>query len=226
MNRIYIPSTGPGDWQKLLADPELHWREGYSAMSLAECWEAANGLPPEISDLFRQDGIAPELLFAIPEHQVPLPGAKRGASQCDVFALIRAGDRTVAVAIEGKVDEPFGPLLGDWLRGASPGKHKRLAFVADMLGLALPLPDDIHYQLLHRTAAAIVEARRFNADDAAMIVHSFSPTGKWFDAFERFAGLFGIEAELGTRLDIQPRGRKPFSLGWVAGDQRFLESKG
>lgn len=46
MNKILIPTkliptTGPDDWKALLADPEKHWRQGYSAMSAALSWEAA-----------------------------------------------------------------------------------------------------------------------------------------------------------------------------------------
>ncbi|WP_413776936.1 DUF6946 family protein [Mesorhizobium sp. AR07] len=32
----------------------------------------------------------------------------------------------------------------------------------------------LRYQLLHRTSAALLEAKRFKTDEAAMIVHSFS----------------------------------------------------
>jgi hypothetical protein len=75
MTRIYIPSRGADDWRTLLADPTRHWRAGFSAMTLARCWEAANGLPGEISAMFAGFDISPELLVALPEHKVPLPGA-------------------------------------------------------------------------------------------------------------------------------------------------------
>jgi len=119
MTRIYLPSEGAVSWQHLLADPVKHWRTGYSARTLAECWEAADGIPPEISDMFRAIGKDPELLIAIPEHKVPLPGSRRGESQNDLFVLLRVGDRTVAVAFEGKVNEPFDRRLGEWLKDAS-----------------------------------------------------------------------------------------------------------
>jgi uncharacterized protein DUF6946 len=34
MNKIYLPTVGPQDWQKLLADPEKEWRTGYSARTM------------------------------------------------------------------------------------------------------------------------------------------------------------------------------------------------
>ena len=49
MKGIYVPSKGPEDWRKLLGDPEMHWREGFSAMALANRWEDSNGVPAEIA---------------------------------------------------------------------------------------------------------------------------------------------------------------------------------
>src|SRR5438034_723792 len=43
MNKIYLPTVAPQDWQKLLADPEKQWRTGYSARTIAYAWEAAKG---------------------------------------------------------------------------------------------------------------------------------------------------------------------------------------
>jgi hypothetical protein len=222
MTRIYLPSEGPVSWRRLLGDPEKHWRAGYSAMTLATCWESADGLPAEITRAFSEIDAGPELLLAIPEHKVPLPGSTRGESQSDLFALIRADDKVFSVTIEGKVDEPFDRMLDEWLVDASAGKLERLAFICEVLGLKQPLPGDVHYQLLHRTAAAIIEARHFKTDVAAMIVHSFSPTGRWFDAFARFTGLFGLSAEKGRLLPVRPYGMPPLFIAWVGGDARFL----
>jgi hypothetical protein len=222
MSRIYLPSQGPVDWQRLLADPVKHWRAGYSAMALAKCWEAAQGLPPEIASMIQETGPDPELLVALPEHKVPLPGSRRSASQTDLFALMRAGDQTVAVAIEGKVDESFGPTVGDWLKNASPGKLERLAHICDLLGLAQPLPNSLRYQLLHRTASAIIEARRFKTDAAAMIVHSFSPTRTWFEDYAAFVAQFGHKAKPDQLICVLPGSTPPLYLGWATGPDRFL----
>lgn len=222
MSKIYLPSNGPEGWRRLLAKPDLQWAPGYSAMTLATCWEAAEGLPPEIASMFEDIGPQPELLLALPEYKIPLPGAKRGESQSDVFALVRAGAKTVATTIEGKVDEPFDKPLGKWLTDASEGKRTRLAYICDLLGLTQPLPHNVYYQLLHRAAAAVIEARRFKADAACMIVHSFSPSGKWFDEFERFVALFGLPSERGRLLLVRPAGTPPLYVGWSTGHPRFL----
>jgi hypothetical protein len=200
----------------LLADPDRHWREGYSAHSLAFCWEACSGLPAEILELFTQVGEKPELLIAIPEHKVPLRGGGR-ESQTDIFALVRAGSTTISTAVEGKVNEPFGPTVAEWLLDASGGKRDRLAHIRELLGLSDSKLDGIHYQLMHRTASAVIEAQRFKTDAAAMIVHSFSPTAMWFEAFRDFAALFGQQAEVGRMSSMRLAGGMPLYLGWAKG---------
>lgn len=193
MGKIYLPTVGAESWQALLADPIKQWRTGYSARTLAHCWEAAEGLPSEVAALF---GLDSELLIAIPEHKVSLRDVGR-ESQTDVFALIKSHNRTIAVAVEGKVNESFGPTIKDWYVEPSPGKQQRLAFLCDLIGITCPPPDHVHYQLFHRTASAVIEAERFKTDDAAMIVHSFSPENKSFEAYATFLDLFGLSAEPG-----------------------------
>ena len=218
MARIYIPSSGPSAWQALLADPEKHWRTGFSARTLAYCWEKANGVPPEISVLF--DGPT-ELLLAIPEHKVSLPGGTRD-SQNDVFALLRCGSETWAAAIEGKVNEAFGPTIGEWLAGSSEGKRTRMSFLCETLGLSETPPPEIRYQLLHRTASALIEAERFKTDGAAMIVHSFSQERAWFDDYAAFASLFTGGLNATNRVAVPHKSGRKLLLGWATGSAEFL----
>lgn len=219
MSRIYVPSEGPDAWRSLLAKPELHWARGYSARSLAHCWEAADGLPAEVAAVLEPAFGPTELLFAIPEHKVALPGGRR-ESQCDVFALVRGKSELIACAVEGKVDEPFGPSLAEWLEEASPGKLERLRFIQGCLGLEGELDGAVRYQLLHRTAAAVVEAERFTAGAAAMVVHSFSPEDRWRDDFERFLELFSDAKRTAEGQLLLPGGKR-LVLGWASGDQGF-----
>ena len=109
MTCVYIPSSGPEDWQWLLAQPGRHWKYGHSGMAPAAAWEAGNPWPPEVREaLGRNDALADlELLLALPEHKVPLAGGATG-SQTDVFVLARRPTGgLVAIAVEGKAEEPF-----------------------------------------------------------------------------------------------------------------------
>jgi hypothetical protein len=40
-----VPTRSTDDWKRLLADPELHWKAGRSAHSLATEWQEAQGFP-------------------------------------------------------------------------------------------------------------------------------------------------------------------------------------
>jgi hypothetical protein len=186
-NRIFIPTQSYGDWQRLLAKPKLHWKAGYSAMTRARSWEAAApaGFPPEVAACLGSAGV-PELqnlslLLALPEFQVPLPGGER-PSQTDLLAMARGSKGLVAIAVEGKVDEAFGPTIGQKRAEKSAGVDERLASLFQCVGLtAANVTDGIRYQLLHRTASAVLVAEQFFAAAAVMLVHSFSPSNKWFE---------------------------------------------
>jgi hypothetical protein len=94
--------------------------------------------------------------------------------------------------------------------------------LCDWLDLSFPPPETLRYQLIHRTAAAIAEAKRFGLRDAAMIVQSFSPEARWLGDFEDFAAALGIEAghdRAGSK--VLPNGMA-LTLGWAQGDARFL----
>lgn len=220
MSRIMLPSSGPEGWRQFLAQPEKQCVTGYSARTIAHSWEAAvDGVPDEVSDILAPVFGMHELLVAIPEHKTPLRGGRRD-SQSDVFALIRHDTGLATCTIEGKVDEPFGPIVAEWTKEASPGKRERIEYICDLLGLK-ELPAAVHYQLLHRTASALIEAERFHASDAAMIVHSFSPERRWFEAYERFCDAMGCRAEVGVPAVVTVPSGKRLVLGWARGEQRF-----
>ena len=227
MARILHFTTGPSDWQSMLADPVKHWRTGYSARTLAHSWEAAEGFPPEVGAAFASStdsllaGIEP--LLGVPEFKVPLPGGER-ASQNDIFVLARSNTGPVTIMVEGKVNESFGPTIDDWSSEQSPGKKTRLSFLLRSLGLPEQIDNTIRYQLLHRTASALIEGERFRASAAVLLVHSFSPrTAGWPD-YCKFLQLFGVKAAMGTLQRLPGEHAVPLFAAWVSGDAQFLES--
>jgi hypothetical protein len=48
---------------------------------------------------------------------------------------------------------------------------------------------------MHRTVSALIEARRFAARHAVMLVHSFGERDESFADYERFAAMLGADAE-------------------------------
>ncbi len=211
----------------MLAKPDLHWKPGKSAMSAAACWEAAgNRLPPEVSAALtasRDPDLASlELLLAVPEWETALPGGAT-TSQTDVLALTRNGRGLVAVAVEAKVDEAFGPTLGQKRGASSSGQTERLDYLHQVLQLDDPLPDAVRYQLLHRTVSAILTARMFHACTAVMLVQSFSPVGRWREDFEAFSRALGASPVSDSVVAVRRHKVPRLFVGWCTGDQRFRE---
>jgi hypothetical protein len=228
MKRIFVPTLGARDWQRLLAKPELHWKPGRSAMSVAACWEeAATTLPPEIQASLNAAGEPPladlQLLFAIPEWEVELPGGAT-TSCTDVMAVTSNALGVAAIAVEGKVDEPFGPTLGEKRRGASPGQSERLDFLHAQLGMKTSLDDSVRYQLLHRAVSAIITARQLHARTAVMIVQSFSPQAMWWEDFDRFGRALGARPQKGIVARVPGVSEPALFVGWCTGEQRFRQA--
>jgi hypothetical protein len=225
MGRILRFTKGAKDWQHLLARPEKHWKTGYSACTLAHCWEVAEGFSPEIARAFSQssDPLLANLtpVLAIPEFKVPLPGGA-AASQNDVCVLAHSSAGPVCVTVEGKVNEPFGETVEKWNMDASPGKKQRLEFLLQVLGLNAVPADRIRYQLLHRAASAVITGEQYRAAATVLLIHSFSQKHVGFKDYRSFARMFGVDAQVGSMQRLSNSGTPLFGA-WVEGDRSFLE---
>ena len=203
-------SKWAGRLATVLGEPAKQWKRGYSARTLAHCWHDADGFPKEVhavltaADPFRDI----ELLVAIPEHKVPLPPVNAQASQNDIWVLARCATGLVSIAVEGKVGEPFGETVSEWMATPTSVKKKRFEFLGSTLCIGSTLPGDIRYQLLHRTASAIIEAKRYCAQHAVLMVHSFSQDDQWFE--ELTLKLQSLSTAKGTNKG-QPATRTSFT---------------
>jgi hypothetical protein len=224
--KIFVPAERADVWQRLLAEPEKHWKRGYSARTLAYCWHDGDGFPKSVkevlenSDTFRDI----ELCLAIPEHQVPLPPYESAPSQSDLWVLARCSTGLVSIAVEGKVAEPFGPTISEWIANVTPGKKERLDFLSALLDRDFSKHTGIRYQLLHRTGSAVLEARRYFARHAMLMVHSFSKTNQWFGDYEHFVGLFGVDGICNKVLNVGEVGGIQLHFVWVRGEKRYLDT--
>jgi hypothetical protein len=192
IRRLHVPLTKPEDVIPHLAKQELHWRAGYSAQELAIAWfEANNDLPVSVRAVL---STAPEYAGAVLidgffEREVDLKTAGRN-SQTDLMVVAGLGDELGIIAVEGKVEESFAEPVRQW--NDSPGKRARLEGLCASLGLGPTCVDNLRYQLLHRTASAIYEARRYRCHHAIMLVHSFSPGHRGFDDFAAFSHVMDM----------------------------------
>jgi hypothetical protein len=220
VKKIYIPISSPEKWAQFLSKPLKHWRQGYSARTLAYSWQEADDFPPEVVAVLLPQFPSVELLLALPEHQVALPGGSR-PSQNDIWVLARSEKNLISITVEGKVSEPFGPTVQEWQKTPSSGKSERLAYLLNILGLS-SVPGTIRYQLLHRTVSAIIEAQRFNATHAVMLVHSFSQSSEWFQDYAAFVSLMGGKASENDMVSVDTNSGVSLHLAWVRGNEVFL----
>lgn len=227
MSKFFIPVNKPEDWKSLLADPDKQWKTGYSAKALAHCWQEANDFPRSVKRVLKNSGIDLfqdiKLLLAFPEYTVPLKPYRSRPSQSDIFILAKGNDQLISIVVEGKVNEPFGELVADWKLHDMGGKKVRLKFLCEVLQLDVNKIDHIRYQLLHRTASAVIEAKKFNAQNALMLVHSFSQTNEWFDDYCQFLALFSAKGEINSLVFAKNIDGINLYFGWVKGNRKYLE---
>lgn len=222
MSRIVSTSLGPATWRAGLADPHLHWRRSKSAWEMAVSWESRrhseSGLPHEVEAVLEAHSAFqnPRLLVGVVEHRVRLDTPKT-PSQNDLWAMLLTDDGHVSVAFEAKAGEDFDRRISDWLTSDKDptAKRKRLRWLCDVLGVQGEPPTRLRYQLFHRAASAVLEAKRWRASKALMLVQSFADSPTSWQDYVDFAALLGVTA---TRNSISGPARADnidLYLGWV-----------
>lgn len=214
MSNFHVHIKEPQEIIPRLGKGERHWKQGRSAYELSAKWMQAGGIPLAVKAVLEKipEWRPVQLLDGIFERETDLPGRGR-PSQTDLLAIVQLEAGNAILAVEGKVDEPFGPLVDDWLTGrveaegttaervsedGSSNRRIRLSGLCKTLSVDPDAVGKLHYQLFHRTSAALYEAERFGYRRAAMLVHSFasvpaapsSPAG--FAQFQAFAQAVGM----------------------------------
>lgn len=182
------PVTEPTDIIPFLGKGEAHWRKGYSAYELAHSWVNAGGIPDSVRAVLDQAAEYRDarLIEGCFEWETQLRSKGR-PSQTDLLAFIKSPSGYAVLGVEGKVNETLGPLVDEWMAKPTPGKHERLNVLCSTLGLEPDAVGHLRYQLLHRTCAAIYEAKAYAVNRTAMLMHSFSTAHAWFDDLRVFS---------------------------------------
>jgi hypothetical protein len=192
IRRIHVPMLSPDDVIPHLGAPG-HYRFPRSGWCIANHWFAANDLPDTIRQVLETVPafVGAELVEGLIERHVEL-GDGATASQTDLLAILGVGAELAIMAVEGKVDETFGNLVSQELCDASDRKKARITRLAALFGINEADAAPLRYQLFHRTASAIFEAKRYRAKAAIMMVHSFDAKGCGFPDFQKFAARIGL----------------------------------
>lgn len=218
LTRIAIPLLKPEDVIPHLGKA-THWKQGHSAKAVADSWFKANDLPPRLRAVLDQspDLREAELVDAWLERCTDLGDRRGTASQTDLLAVLGLGDELAVMAVEAKVTESFGPLVSEWLREGGVAKTDRLHRLCALLGFDPGSVGDLRYQLFHRTAAAILEARRYRAKKAVLMVHSFCENAMGLPDFLAFFERMGM-VDAGRDALSKPRQIADVRLwiGWTS----------
>lgn len=184
---------------------------------------AVDTLPPEISALLNASQepalSALKLLAAIPEWETPLPGGQR-SSFTDILAVTRNELGLCVIAVEAKVNEDFGPTVQQKRAQMSAGQQTRINYLHSLLGVDR-FDDGIRYQLMHRSASALLAAKEFHADTAAMMIQSWGSNPALPVDFERFCGALGAEGLPGGMKVVRRFEAPRLFVGWCCGASEF-----
>lgn len=217
------PLTRPEEVQKLLRQPLKHWKKGRSAYESAHAWigrrgATGAGLPAPVRDLIF---LAPEwrnasIVAGFFEHATALD-TQRGPSNTDIMIVCGLDDELGILGVEAKAGEPFGPRICDWLSvNPSKGKTDRWRWACEIFGVTGDACQQLRWQLFHRTASTLIEARRFRAKKAIMLIHDFCPEESWAEDYAAFANAIGIQgARVGALSEPKTIQGVDIRLGWV-----------
>lgn len=220
IRRLHVPLLKPEDVIPHLAKSD-HWKSGHSAQELAIAWsQSSTDFPPAVRAVLSTvpEYSDAELLDGFFEREIELGSPGRN-SQADILVLAGLRQEIGIIAVEGKVNETFREFVKNW--NTTPGKQVRLERLAQTLGLDVADVGGIRYQLLHRTASAIYEAKRYRCRHAMMLVHSFSLSHRWFEDFAAFAALMNQPVSVpGSVSTAKMCEGISLRLAWVADSPR------
>jgi hypothetical protein len=162
--------------------PVLQWKDGRSAKECARAWlrTGVPVVPGEILEVLNAHPLTEGFVGvrAVPEATIQLDHLRGEHRNADMLLVGEAQGRKVVVTIDAKVDEEFGPVVGEYYddhpRPTSTVQDRIDGLVSAMFGRGLD--EDVRalrYQLLHGTAATLVAAGMDGAEVAVFLVHVF-----------------------------------------------------
>lgn len=211
------------------------WVEGRSAYELARAWCGSGepAMPQELRELLdsRPETTGMTVDCVYPEHAIRFDKRAEEPRNADLAFVGHVGDRSVAVTVEAKADEPFGSTVAETIcdaleRRVEKPRSQGVERVTDLVTALLPphaqsLPHvgELYYQLLTATAGTLAYAIEHSVSLAALVIHEFV-TGETDDSLHaRNAAAYGdFIARLCERpvMDEKPGGLTgPFAMHGV-----------
>jgi hypothetical protein len=221
MNDLCSSAPGHGDRNSMPTVSEQQVKFGSLCQPRASHLKIVSSFPDSLQRAFTHSPYPvfrnPEVLFSIPDYRVSLPPLRFNPSESDLFVLARGGDQLITIMVSCKGAGPFGDTVADWRKDPTIDKQVRLQFISDELGVERDQLDPVDCRILHRTAAALSEAKRFNAQHALVLIHSFSLSNDWCNDYQSLLSLFNATAEPDTIIFAKRTKGINLYFSWVRG---------
>jgi len=125
----------------------------------------------------------------------------------------------LSLTVEAKANETFGEeILENWLvAGKTTDSIENRKARFDYVRTHLPPSESflpVRYQLLHRSAASVIEAKRFGFQHAAFVVQAFNAPTKSFDDYSAFCRAMNVPAKSNS-LVTAAVDNISLSVGWA-----------
>lgn len=174
-----------------------HWQDGYSAKEFARSFFPPT-LPAELEALLATRFNPPFEVEGEPERVIRIDALKGEHPNLDLAAVVSHSSGVAALAIEAKVEEPFGSIIGKILKpktgkGPSPGTIARIRALREALCQSLDKSSflKLRYQLLYGVAAALCHAKAQGCPAAIYVVYTVGKPSaeKWTDNQKAYCDL-------------------------------------
>ena len=209
------PIRSTADWIDTVG--KKNYKQGsYSAYQVSQSWRNLNGrLPAPMSKIFESSkdplfhNLKPEHIVA--EKQIYLLDSLKNPSRTDIMSYCsNSMGETILLCVECKAKETFASRVSSWVATPDeppirrqallfhqkaelvPRKLNRLKSLNTVLGTNVMPDSHLRYQLLHRTASAIIEGRNLSARAAVMVVQAFTASVENFFDFSDFCDTLGL----------------------------------
>ena len=129
---------------------------------------------------------------------------------------MRAGDHTISLSVEAKSGESLDRLVGDWLAAPAASETSTPQFHGAVSASAVEVTGQ-QYNCAP-TASALVQADRFGARCAVLLIHSFGghSDDKSRKDFRLFTDAMACVPAINTVAAVGRQTKLPLLIGWVS----------
>jgi hypothetical protein len=173
------------DWEKHAPPQEAtQWKDGRSARELAKAWFPVPGqmeIPAEFQVLLDSSPMTAgvSLEKAVPELETRFDDCGGKGHHSDLAVWGKVGLNRVTICVEARTDEEFGPLAGEYVvkrardKPASRVPERFSLLCEGLMGYQSDVVNRLRYQLFTAVAGTLVEASKYDADIAVLVIHEF-----------------------------------------------------